>query len=142
MISIDDVTKTFNPGEVNEVTAIDHVSLHVPEGQFLSIIGGNGSGKSTLLNLVAGTFISDRGSISVSGQDLTTTPEHGRAGYIGRVFQDPLMGTSAGASQSKRTSHSLRKEAFSEASGGLSPNLFGMRSVSGLRSWTSGWNKG
>lgn len=86
----------FHPGEVNEVTAVDRVSLDVPQSQFVAIIGGNGSGKSTLLNLVAGTYLPDGGRIDLAGRDVTRVPEHGRAGLIGRVFQDPLMGTSAG----------------------------------------------
>jgi len=93
---ITNVTKVFHPGEVNEVIAVESVSLHVPQGQILVVIGGNGSGKSTLLNLVAGTVFPDEGTISVAGTDLTRVPEHDRAGLLGRVFQDPLRGTAAG----------------------------------------------
>lgn len=96
MIRIEHVSKVFHPGEVNEVTAVDDVSLHVPAEQFLVVIGGNGSGKSTLLNLVSGTFLADTGRIFIAGKDLTTVPEHRRASLLGRVFQDPLQGTSAG----------------------------------------------
>lgn len=96
MLRIDRVTKFFYQGEVNEVAAVADVSLTVPEGQFVVIIGGNGSGKSTLLNLVAGTFFPDTGKILVDGRDVTRVPEYLRAGFMGRVFQDPLMGTSAG----------------------------------------------
>jgi putative ABC transport system ATP-binding protein len=96
VVRIDDVTKIFHRGEVNEVTAVEQVSLHVPRGQFLVVIGGNGSGKSTLLNLVAGTVFPDRGAISVDGDDLTRVPEYKRSAMLGRVFQDPLRGTSAG----------------------------------------------
>jgi putative ABC transport system ATP-binding protein len=96
MLDISNVTKVFNPGEVNEVTAVADISLHVPQSQFLVVIGGNGSGKSTLLNLVAGTFRLDTGTITISGKDYTKSPEHLRAAIIGRVFQDPLVGTSAG----------------------------------------------
>lgn len=78
------------------MTAIADVSLHVPPQQFLVVIGGNGSGKSTLLNLVAGTFLPDAGRIVIADNDLTWVPEHRRAAILGRVFQDPLKGTSAG----------------------------------------------
>ena len=96
MVRIEHITKVFHPGEVNEVTAIAGVSLHVPPQQFLVVIGGNGSGKSTLLNLVAGTFFPNAGRIIIDGNEVTNVPEHGRAGILGRVFQDPLKGTSAG----------------------------------------------
>ncbi len=96
MIRFDHVTKVFHPGEINEVLAIDGVSLEVPSGQFVTIIGGNGSGKSTLLNLLAGSLFPDRGRISIRGEDVTRVPEHRRAALMGRVFQDPLLGTSAG----------------------------------------------
>ncbi len=119
MISIENVTKIFNPGEVNEITAIDSLSLEVPESQFLTIIGGNGSGKSTLLNLVAGTYFPTSGRILVSNRDLTRIPEHRRAGLIGRVFQDPLMGTSAGLSIEENFALAARRG----ASRGLGPAL-------------------
>jgi putative tryptophan/tyrosine transport system ATP-binding protein len=96
LVKLESVTKIFNPHGVNEVTALSRVSLHVPAGQFLMIIGGNGSGKSTLLNLVAGAYLADEGKIFVSGEDFSSVPEHRRAKIIGRVFQDPLMGTAAG----------------------------------------------
>jgi putative ABC transport system ATP-binding protein len=96
VLRLDRLTKVFHPGEVNEVTAVDNLSIEVPESQFLAIVGGNGSGKSTLLNLVAGTYLPDLGSITLSDRDLTRVPGYQRAGLIGRVFQDPLMGTSAG----------------------------------------------
>ena len=76
MVIIEHVTKVFHPGEVNEVIAVDGISVDVPEGQFLAVIGGNGSGKSTLLNLVAGTYFPDSGRITVSEQDVTHIPEH------------------------------------------------------------------
>jgi putative ABC transport system ATP-binding protein len=119
LISIDSVTKIFHPGEVNEVTAIDDLSLHVPESQFLTIIGGNGSGKSTLLNLIAGTYFVSSGKIIVSEKDLTKVPEHRRAGLIGRVFQDPLMGTSAGLTIEENFALAARRGLFR----GLGPAL-------------------
>lgn len=96
MVSLEAVTKVFNPGEVNEVVAVSNLSLNVAEGEFLVVIGGNGSGKSTLLNLVAGSLLPDSGKVVIAGRDLTKTPDFRRAALIGRVFQDPLIGTSAG----------------------------------------------
>ena len=93
MLVIKDISKTFNPGTVNEKTALSHLSLHVNKGDFISIIGANGAGKSTLFNAIAGTFITDSGSIILDGEDITMTSEHIRARKIGRLFQDPLLGT-------------------------------------------------
>lgn len=93
MLEIKDISKTFNPGTVNEKTALSHLSLTVEDGDFISIIGANGAGKSTLFNAIAGSFLSDEGSILLDGEDITLTPEHIRARTIGRLFQDPLKGT-------------------------------------------------
>lgn len=95
MLDVKNIYKTFNPGTVNEKTALKDVSLHLNAGDFVTVIGGNGAGKSTLLNAVAGVWSVDDGSISIGGVDLTHMPEHKRAKYIGRVFQDPMMGTAA-----------------------------------------------
>lgn len=95
MLEMDQVCKTFNPGTVNEKTALDHVSLTLNEGDFVTVIGGNGAGKSTLLNAVAGVWLADEGTITIDGVDVTRLPEHKRAKFIGRVFQDPMMGTAA-----------------------------------------------
>ncbi len=95
MLDVKDIYKTFNPGTVNEKTALRGVSLHLDDGDFVTVIGGNGAGKSTLLNAIAGTWLVDEGSISIGGTDVTHLPEHKRAKYIGRVFQDPMMGTAA-----------------------------------------------
>ena len=93
MLNIVDISKTFNPGTVNEKTALSHLSLHLRPGDFASIIGSNGAGKSTLLNAVAGSFYVDSGSIALDGKDITFTPDHKRSKVIGRLFQDPLRGT-------------------------------------------------
>lgn len=93
MLNIVDVSKTFNPGTVNEVQALTNVSLSLADGSFLIIIGTNGSGKSTLLNAVAGSFLPDTGSITLAGHTITRWPEHRRARHIGRVFQNPFSGT-------------------------------------------------
>ena len=95
MLEINNIYKTFNVGTVNQKTALNGVSLHLKEGDFCTVIGGNGAGKSTLLNAVAGVWPVDQGTISIGGVDLTHMPEHKRAKYIGRVFQDPMMGTAA-----------------------------------------------
>ena len=95
MLDVKNITKTFNPGTVNEKTALNGLSLHLNEGEFVTVIGGNGAGKSTLLNAVAGVWPVDRGTISIGGADVTKLAEHKRAKYIGRVFQDPMMGTAA-----------------------------------------------
>ncbi len=93
MLKIEQISKTFNPGTPNEVRALADVSLTLPTGSFLIVVGTNGSGKSTMLNAVAGTFIVDAGSIMLAGQSITNWPEHRRAKLIGRVFQDPFKGT-------------------------------------------------
>jgi putative ABC transport system ATP-binding protein len=93
MLTVNNVCQTFNAGTVNEVCALRGVSLDLPEGAFLVILGGNGSGKSTLLNAVAGTFTPDAGEIHLAGQNVTRWQEHRRARLIGRVFQNPFTGT-------------------------------------------------
>ena len=95
MLEVKDIWKTFNAGTVNEKTALRGLSLHLNDGDFVTVIGGNGAGKSSLLNAVAGVWPVDAGSISIGGVDLTHMPEHKRAKYIGRVFQDPMLGTAA-----------------------------------------------
>ena len=95
MLDVQAIYKTFNAGTVNEKTALNGVSLHLNEGDFVTVIGGNGAGKSTLLNAVAGVWPVDAGTITIDGVDVTHLAEHKRAKYIGRVFQDPMMGTAA-----------------------------------------------
>ena len=93
MLEIKEIWKTFNSGTVNEKQALRGVSLTLEDGDFCTMIGGNGAGKSTMLNAVAGTWTVDEGSISIGGVDVTHLPEYKRAPYIGRVFQDPMLGT-------------------------------------------------
>ena len=93
MLTIRNIRKTFNPGTVNEVRALRGVSIDIPDGAFLVILGGNGSGKSTLLNAVAGAYPLDEGEIHLAGQNVTRWQEHQRARLIGRVFQNPFTGT-------------------------------------------------
>lgn len=95
MLVIKDVFKTFNPGTVNEKVALKGLSLHLKEGDFVTVIGGNGAGKSTMLNCVSGAYSVEEGQILIDGVDVTRLPEYKRAKFIGRVFQDPMMGTAA-----------------------------------------------
>ena len=93
MLELKDLHKTFNPGTVNAKTALDGLSLTLRDGEFVTVIGGNGAGKSTMLNATAGTLSVDSGEVYLDGVDVTDLPEYKRAAYIGRVFQDPMMGT-------------------------------------------------
>ena len=95
MLELRNVTKIFNAGTVNEKKALSDLSLTLNPGDFVTIIGGNGAGKSTMLNMVAGVYPVDGGEIRIDGVNVTALPEHKRAKYIGRVFQDPMMGTAA-----------------------------------------------
>ena len=95
MLDILQISKTFNPGTINEKKALNALSLNLKEGDFVTVIGGNGAGKSTLLNAIAGVWPVDRGSITLAGENITGLPEYKRARLIGRVFQDPMMGTAA-----------------------------------------------
>ena len=93
MLKINNVYKTFNANTVNEKKVFEGLSLTLKEGDFVTVIGGNGAGKSTMLNVVSGAIIPDDGTVTIDGVDVTRLPEHKRAKYIGRVFQDPRMGT-------------------------------------------------
>ena len=95
MLKLENIWKTFNAGTINEKVALQNLSLTMEEGDFVTVIGGNGAGKSTMLNAVAGVFGVDSGKILIDGVDVTNLPEYKRAKYIGRVFQDPMMGTAA-----------------------------------------------
>ena len=95
MLEIKNVSKTFNPGTVNAKTALNGLNLTLNDGDFVTVIGGNGAGKSTILNAIAGVWPVDEGSIIIDGNDVTNLPEHRRAAFLGRVFQDPMTGTAA-----------------------------------------------
>ncbi|HOP48659.1 MAG TPA: ATP-binding cassette domain-containing protein [Desulfobacteraceae bacterium] len=95
MVKIENITKTFKKGTVDEKVAIDGLSLDIPDGDFITVIGSNGAGKTTLLNLISGTYTPDEGKIFIDNLQVTHLPEHRRAKYLGRIFQDPLMGTAA-----------------------------------------------
>ena len=96
MLKLIHISKTFNPGTVNAKTALQDLSLHVHPGDFITIIGANGAGKSTLFNAISGTFFTDSGRIILDGEDITLTVEHKRARSIGRLFQDPMLGSAPG----------------------------------------------
>ena len=93
MLTLQNVSKTFNPGTVNEKTALSGIDLHLNRGDFVTILGSNGAGKSTLFGAIAGSFPLDSGKILLDGADITDLPDYKRSKYIGRLFQDPLKGT-------------------------------------------------
>ena len=96
MLKLSHISKTFNPGTVNEKVAIRDLSLHLEKGDFATIIGSNGAGKSTMFNAICGDFLTDSGSVVLDGEDITFLPQHARAKYIGRLYQDPMRGTAPG----------------------------------------------
>lgn len=109
MLKLTNITKTFNPGTVTEKKALRGIDLELEDGDFVTIIGGNGAGKSTLLNLIAGVHYTDTGSIQLDGTDLTGKPEYVRAKFLGRVFQDPMMGTAANMSIEENLAMAMRR---------------------------------
>ncbi len=128
MLAIQGITKTFHPGTVNEVRALRGVDLGIEKGAFVIVLGMNGSGKSTLLNAVAGSFLTDSGSIQLAGYDVTRWPEHRRAQLIGRVFQNPFSGTAANMSIAENFALAARRGKFRGLGWALSRKL-----VSSLR---------
>ena len=96
MLRIENISKTFNPGTVNAKQALNNFSLHIREEDFITIVGANGAGKSTLFNAVSGRFITDSGRIFLKNKDITLMPEYHRSRYIGRLFQDPMLGSAPG----------------------------------------------
>ena len=96
MLTLSHISKTFNPGTVNEKKALEDLSLHLDAGDFVTIIGANGAGKSTLFNAIGGSFFTDSGTIELGGEDITFLPEYRRAKNIGRLFQDPMSGSAPG----------------------------------------------
>ena len=96
MLEIKNVRKTFNKNTINEKKALNGINLHLDEGDFVTVIGGNGAGKSTMIKMIAGVYPIDSGKIEIDGVNISREPEYKRARYIGRVFQDPMMGTAAG----------------------------------------------
>jgi putative ABC transport system ATP-binding protein len=123
MLSIENIKKTFNTGTVNEVKALQGVSLRIDEGDFVCVLGTNGSGKSTLLNAVAGMFPVDEGSIKLDGTDITKWSEHKRARYIGRVFQNPFSGTAPNMSIQENIALAMKRGKKRGIGWGLPPSL-------------------
>ena len=109
MLRLSHVNKTFNKGTPTEKVALIDISLEVADGDFITIIGGNGAGKSTVLNMIAGVYPIDSGTIELDGQDISRLPEHKRARYLGRVFQDPMMGTAADMSIAENLAMASRR---------------------------------
>ena len=121
MIRAAGLNKYFHRGSVNEVHSIRDLSIDIEQGDFITIIGSNGAGKSTFLSCLAGTHALDSGTIAVGGSDVTRWPEHRRARFIGRVFQDPLMGTCAGGSIAQNMALALRRGQRRGLSRGVKP---------------------
>jgi putative ABC transport system ATP-binding protein len=115
VLNIEDVTKVYNQGTINEVVALQSLSVQVDKGDFVTVIGSNGAGKSTMLNVVAGSDMPDTGRVMLGEQNVTAWPEHRRASRIGRVFQNPLLGTCASMSIEENFSMALRR--------GMAPGL-------------------
>ncbi len=109
MLELEHISKTFNPGTITEKKALLDINLKLNDGDFVTVIGGNGAGKSTLLNLIAGVHQPDTGFIKLNDKVLTYEPEHKRAAYIGRVFQDPMMGTAANMEIEENLAMALRR---------------------------------
>ncbi len=109
MLELVNIHKTFNIGTINEKKALCGIDLKINEGDFITVIGGNGAGKSTMLNAVAGVWPIDEGSIIINGSDVSSLPEHKRAGYIGHIFQDPMMGTAANMGIDENLALALRR---------------------------------
>ncbi|MFR5602562.1 MAG: ABC transporter ATP-binding protein, partial [Lachnospiraceae bacterium] len=109
MLTITNVQKTFNKGTINEKKALNGINLQLNSGDFVTVIGGNGAGKSTMLNMIAGVYPIDSGKIEIDGVNISREPEHKRARYIGRVFQDPMKGTAAGMEIQENLALALRR---------------------------------
>lgn len=109
MVTLSNVYKTFNKGTINEKKALDGINLQLNEGDFVTVIGGNGAGKSTMLNMIAGVYPIDAGKILVNQINISRQEEHQRAIHIGRVFQDPMMGTAAGMEIQENLSLAYRR---------------------------------
>ncbi len=120
MLEIREISKTFNAGTVNEKKALDHLSLRLEEGDFVTVIGGNGAGKSTMLNAVAGVWTVDEGSIFIDSVDVTKLAEYRRAKYLGRVFQDPMTGTAASMQIEENLALASRRGAMRTLKRGIS----------------------
>ena len=138
MLELKNVSKTFNPGTINAKTALSGLDLRLNDGDFVTVIGGNGAGKSTMLNAIAGAFEVDGGSISIDGTDITRQSEHKRAAMIGRVFQDPMMGTAPTMTIEENLALAARRgpaAPWPGASGKASAPI----TATGSPAWASAW---
>ena len=138
MLDIKNVKKTFNKGTINEKKALNGINLHLNEGDFVTVIGGNGAGKSTTLNMIAGVYPIDSGKIEIDGINISRDPEYKRAKYIGRVFQDPMMGTAAGMEIQENLALALRRQGFDAWPSGRNDILVSGRKVSGSAFYSIG----
>ena len=120
MLEIRHISKTFNPGTVNEKRALNDLSLTLEDGDFVTVIGGNGAGKSTMLNAIAGVWPVDEGQILIEGKDVTRLPEYKRAAFLGRVFQDPMNGTAATMGIEENLALALRRGKMRSLKPGIS----------------------
>ena len=134
MLELMHITKTFNPGTANAKTALNDLSLSVPDGDFITIIGSNGAGKSTMLNAISGSFYTDEGTILLDGEDITMEPPHKRSRSIGRLFQDPMLGTAPGMTIEENLTLAAGFPVFQRQTG--------TGSGKNLRSWTWDWKTG
>ena len=121
MLKINALNQTFNPGHINEVHALRDINLHLPPAQFVTVIGSNGAGKSTIFNAIAGVFQPTQGSIHIDSTDVTKWPEHRRAALVGRVFQDPMLGTAASMSIAQNLSLALLRDKRLRLRSGVTP---------------------
>ncbi len=119
MLKISNLTKTFNPGTITEKKALLGIDLTLEDGDFVTVIGGNGAGKSTLLNMIAGVYACDSGKIELNGIDLTNMSEYRRAKYLGRVFQDPMLGTAANMEIEENLAMAYRRGKFRSLAWGI-----------------------
>lgn len=122
MLKVENVSKTFNAGTITEKKALKGINLELADGDFVTVIGGNGAGKSTLLNLIAGVYSCDEGKIFLDDKDITADKEHIRAKYLGRVFQDPMMGTAASMEIEENLALAYRRGKARGLKWGVSPN--------------------
>lgn len=122
MLDIKNVRKTFNRNTINEKKALCGIDLHLDEGDFVTVIGGNGAGKSTMLNMIAGVYPIDSGKIEIDGINISRNPEYKRAKYIGRVFQDPMMGTAADMEIQENMALAYRRGKGRGLAWGIKPN--------------------
>lgn len=122
MLKIEDLCKTFNKGQIDEKIVFNNLNIQIKSGEFIIILGGNGTGKSTLMNLIAGSLIPDKGEIYLDDKNITNLPEHKRAKFIGRVFQDPMKGTSPNLTIEENLSLALLRSKKRTLSFGINKN--------------------